>query len=140
MAVQIWSSFLTFAKEFINTPALHKYRLFPTLRCFTTLSEKISTTSALEDRRMRRDLLENFIKLVDATVQMSGRSGSGLQRPSSTSLNNSLLAKESETTAPLTPIEGQKEIPMDASIMSEKGGVNVAKTTDSAKEVRASLP
>lgn len=56
VAVQIWPSFLTFVKDFIHSPAPHKYRLFPSLRYLTTLVEKISTTSALEDRRMKRDL------------------------------------------------------------------------------------
>lgn len=45
--------------------------LFP--RCFTTLSERVSQTSALEDRRMRRDLQETFIRLVDASIQIAGR-------------------------------------------------------------------
>jgi hypothetical protein len=53
-------------------------------RCFTVLSEKVSQTSALEDRRMRRDLQETFIRLVDASVQLAGRaveSGVWLKRP-----------------------------------------------------------
>lgn len=135
VAVQIWSSFLNFSKEFISTPTIHKYRLFPTLRCFTALAERISTTSALEDRRMRRDLIENFVKLVDSTVQMSGRSGAGLLRPSDASLR--AHSKENDGTAPTTPLEGPgsgKEI-LEASVMSEKGVHAPARSTDSAKEV-----
>lgn len=134
VAVQIWTSFLNFAKEFINTPAPHKYRLFPTLRCLTALAEKISQTSALEDRRMRRDLVENFVKLVDATVQLSGRSGAGLLRPSEANLR---AANKEDATAPTTPLEGLgegKDI-LQASIMSEKSVAAPAKTADSAKEV-----
>jgi hypothetical protein len=136
VAVQIWSSFLNFSKDFINTPPIHKYRLFPTLRCFTALAEKIATTSALEDRRMRRDLIDNFVKLVDATVQMSGRSGAGLLRPSDASLRTH--GKEVDSTAPTTPLEGPgsgKEI-LDSSVMSEKTTLTSTRPTDSAKEVR----
>lgn len=137
VAVQIWPSLLHFAKEFINTPAPHKYRLFATLRCFTALTEKISQTSALEDRRMRRDLVENFVKLVDATVQMSGRSGAGLLRPSESNLR---VHNKEDVTAPTTPLEGPGvKDALEASMMSEKGPATIAKSTDSAKEVSATV-
>lgn len=84
---------------------------------------------------MRRDLVENFVKLVDATVQMSGRSGMGLLRPSDANLRGH--SKE-DGTAPSTPLEGPgagKDI-LEASVLSEKGGALPAKATDSAREVR----
>ncbi|GAA6042706.1 hypothetical protein JCM8097_003757 [Rhodosporidiobolus ruineniae] len=73
MAVQVWAATLTFARDVLGTNALHRSLIFPTLRCFTTLAEKISQTSALEDRRLRRDLQETFIRLSDATIQLAGR-------------------------------------------------------------------
>jgi hypothetical protein len=44
-----------------------------TNRCFTSLSEKVSQTSALEDRRLRRDLQDTFIRLMDAAILVAGR-------------------------------------------------------------------
>lgn len=48
------------------------------------LSEKVSQTAALEDRRMRRDLQDTFVKLADAAIQFGGRSEQGtVRRPTS---------------------------------------------------------
>lgn len=52
---------------------LDQYLTAPSPRCFTALSEKVSQTSALEDRRLRRDLQETFIRLSDAAIQLAGR-------------------------------------------------------------------
>jgi hypothetical protein len=80
IAVQMWNSSWSFARDVLANSTVNKNQLFPTLkyicclsrqkpsgtfeltllsyyrRCFTILAEKISQTSALEDRRMRRDL------------------------------------------------------------------------------------
>ncbi|KAK4703671.1 hypothetical protein P7C70_g2546, partial [Phenoliferia sp. Uapishka_3] len=72
-AVQVWSATLTFVREFLGNMSTSKPFIFACLRCFTTLSEKVSQTSALEDRRMRRDLQETFIRLVDTSCQVAGR-------------------------------------------------------------------
>lgn len=93
-AVAVWSVCLTFVREFLGTIStsrpfifyclryvsisLHETKLYAdveisVIRCFTALSEKVSQTSALEDRRMRRDLQETFLRLVDASVQLAGR-------------------------------------------------------------------
>ena len=55
-AVQVWPSFQSFVKDISAAPQLHKYRLLPTLRLFSSLGDKIAATSALEDKRMRRDI------------------------------------------------------------------------------------
>ncbi|BGP14202.1 hypothetical protein JCM10213v2_002145 [Rhodosporidiobolus nylandii] len=84
MAVQVWSTTLTFAREVLNNVSLHRPLVFPTLRCFTVLAEKVAQTSALEDRRLRRELQDTFIRLCDAAIQIAGRaaeSGSWLRKP-----------------------------------------------------------
>ncbi|KAL8286531.1 hypothetical protein RQP46_004548 [Phenoliferia psychrophenolica] len=73
MAVQVWSACLVFVRDFLGNMSTSKPYIFACLRCFTTLSEKVSQTSALEDRRMRRDLQETFIRLVDTSIQLAGR-------------------------------------------------------------------
>ena len=43
------------------------------LRIFTGLAEKICLTAAIEDRRTKRDLQNNFVKLIDSCILISGR-------------------------------------------------------------------
>lgn len=50
-----------------NTPSARAL-LFPIFRCLTVLGKIVSTTSALEDRRLRRDLQETYVKLFDAVL------------------------------------------------------------------------
>lgn len=90
IAVQVWSVCLSFVRDFLSNISSGRPYIFSCLRlvssslaeinadkvarrCFTTLSERVSQTSALEDRRMRRDLQETFIRLVDASIQIAGR-------------------------------------------------------------------
>ncbi|KAG0147859.1 hypothetical protein CROQUDRAFT_42250 [Cronartium quercuum f. sp. fusiforme G11] len=74
IAVQIWSTSLNFARDVLANPTTTKGQMFPTLKCFSILADKISQTSALEDRRMRRDLQDTFVKLCDNSVQGAGKS------------------------------------------------------------------
>lgn len=73
IAVQIWTISLTFARDVLANPTMTKGQMFPTLKCFSILADKISQTSALEDRRMRRDLQDTFVKLCDVSVQGAGK-------------------------------------------------------------------
>ncbi|KAA1127179.1 hypothetical protein PGTUg99_029413 [Puccinia graminis f. sp. tritici] len=73
IAVQMWNSSWSFARDVLANSTVNKNQLFPTLKCFTILAEKISQTSALEDRRMRRDLQDTFVKLCDAVIQTAGK-------------------------------------------------------------------
>ncbi|GAA5902657.1 hypothetical protein JCM8208_007031 [Rhodotorula glutinis] len=83
IAVQVWSAVLGFTRDVLGNQTSNRALVFPTLRLFTTLSEKISQTSALEDRRLRRDLQETLVRLADAAIQVAGRaseSGSWLKK------------------------------------------------------------
>ncbi|KAI5481667.1 cellular morphogenesis-related protein [Pseudohyphozyma bogoriensis] len=73
IAVQVWATCLQFIRDFLGNMSTSKPYIFPCLRIFTTLSEKVSQTSALEDRRMRRDLQETFIRLTDTSIVLAGR-------------------------------------------------------------------
>ena len=51
-------------------------------RCFTVLADKVSQTTALDDKRVRKDMQETYGKLLDLCV-LSGRaveSGSWIRR------------------------------------------------------------
>ena len=70
IAVQIWSTVFGLARDLLSAAGTPQERvsLYPTLRCVTTLAQAVATTSALEDKRLRRDLYETYAKLVDIVV------------------------------------------------------------------------
>ncbi|KAM0754971.1 hypothetical protein T439DRAFT_284317 [Meredithblackwellia eburnea MCA 4105] len=100
IAVQVWSVCLTFFRDLLGNMSNSKPYIFAALRCFTTLAEKVSQTSALEDRRMRRDLQETFIRLTDTTIQLAGRAveqGGWLRRTLDTNGDNdSIMSSKAE--------------------------------------------
>lgn len=70
IAVQVWNSQYAYARDLLsqhNTPTARAL-LFPVFRCLTVLGKIVSTTSALEDRRLRRDLQETYVKLFDTVL------------------------------------------------------------------------
>lgn len=75
IALQVWNTLFAFARIIISAsnPAT-KAQLYPVLRCVTTLAKTVSSTSALEDRRLRRDLQDVYLKLLDGVVSNAGRS------------------------------------------------------------------
>ncbi|KAK0500731.1 Dopey, N-terminal-domain-containing protein [Armillaria luteobubalina] len=83
LAVQVWSRFLQLTKEVIGGGKDYRLQSFPTLRCLTVLADKLTQTTAIEDRRIRKDLQESFGKLLDSCVIYVGRSfdqGSWIRR------------------------------------------------------------
>jgi hypothetical protein len=75
IALQIWNTLFAFSRSIISTsnPST-KAQLYPVLRCVTTLCKTVSSTSALEDRRLRRDLQDVYLKLLDGVVSNAGKS------------------------------------------------------------------
>ncbi|KAG8967964.1 hypothetical protein FRC03_008985 [Tulasnella sp. 419] len=74
VAFQVWGRYLALAKEIATNVHSYKSHVLPVLRCLTVLSDKVTQTSATEDRRFRRDLQDIFVKLVDACILISGKS------------------------------------------------------------------
>jgi hypothetical protein len=75
IALQVWNTLFAFARTILSTStSTGKIQLYPTLRCVTTLCKTVSSTSALEDRRLRRDLQDVYIKLLDGVVSSVSRS------------------------------------------------------------------
>ncbi|WWC87738.1 uncharacterized protein L201_002630 [Kwoniella dendrophila CBS 6074] len=70
IAVQVWSTTFTFAKDVISSMSTSSARaqLFLLFKCLTALTLTVSRTSALEDRRLRRDLQDTYSKALDLTV------------------------------------------------------------------------
>ncbi|EJU02805.1 hypothetical protein DACRYDRAFT_94483 [Dacryopinax primogenitus] len=74
IAVQVWARTLSLAKDV--TTNMHGYRqqVFPVLRCLTVLAERLAQSTALDEKRMRRDFLDVYVKLLDNCVLIAGRS------------------------------------------------------------------
>ncbi|KAI0334441.1 hypothetical protein GY45DRAFT_1318466 [Cubamyces sp. BRFM 1775] len=82
LALQVWNRFLQLAKDLLLTLRDFRPQAFAALKCFTVLADKVTQTTALDDRRLRKDLQETYGKLLDICV-MSGRSvesGSWIRR------------------------------------------------------------
>lgn len=74
IAVQVWSRYVALTKEISSNVYLYKRQVYPALRCFVCLSEKVAQTTAAEDRRTRKEMQDNFTKLADTCVLIAGRS------------------------------------------------------------------
>lgn len=98
-AVQVWSVCLAFERDFLTNLSNARGYSLAALRVFTTLSEKVSQTSALEDRRMRRDLQDTFLRLVDATAQSAGKLVDGPPNRRLPEINGDADSISSEKTA-----------------------------------------
>ncbi|KAH9043683.1 Dopey, N-terminal-domain-containing protein [Lactarius pseudohatsudake] len=68
LAVQVWHRFLQLAKDIISNIKDFRAQVFSTLRCVSILADKITQTTALEDRRIRKDLQDTYGKLLDTVV------------------------------------------------------------------------
>ncbi|KNZ76347.1 Protein dopey [Termitomyces sp. J132] len=91
IAIQVWSRFLQLIKDIVGSTRDFKIHNFAALSCLTALSEKVSQTTAMEDRRIRKELQDNFGKLLDSNVMFVGRSydqGSWIRRTTKESLTN----------------------------------------------------
>lgn len=73
-AVQVWPVVIMLVKDFVGNSANHKAQMLPALRLFTTIGDKLSQTASLEDRRTKRELHENFVRLCDFNILIAGRS------------------------------------------------------------------
>lgn len=68
LAVQVWHRFLQLAKDIISNIKDFRAQVFSVLRCVSILADKITQTTALEDRRIRKDLQDTYGKLLDTVV------------------------------------------------------------------------
>ena len=68
LALQVWGRFLQLAKDVLTNVKDSRLQVFPTLRCFSVLASKLTRTTAIEDRRIRKDLQDVYSKLLDAVL------------------------------------------------------------------------
>ncbi|KAH8923425.1 hypothetical protein BT69DRAFT_1350163 [Atractiella rhizophila] len=104
IAVQVWNQCMVFCRSVLNLGAVvGRPWSFPCLRCFTTLAERVARTSALEDRRIRRELQDVFVRLVDAVILIGGKAleSTGWKSRMPNGVDDEEKEKEKDDTSPL---------------------------------------
>ncbi|KAI0050603.1 hypothetical protein FA95DRAFT_1536117 [Auriscalpium vulgare] len=74
LVVQVWGRFMQLAKDVIANVKDFKNQVFPVLRCVSVLADKMIQTTAMEDRRIRKELQDSYGKLLDTIVLSVSRS------------------------------------------------------------------
>ncbi|THH33130.1 hypothetical protein EUX98_g1019 [Antrodiella citrinella] len=88
VAVQVWSRFSQLAKDIGSNLREFKIIAFATLRCFTVLADKVSQTTVVEDRRVRKELQDIYTKLLDICLLVSrSPEGSWIRKGSALNTN-----------------------------------------------------
>ncbi|KAG9123031.1 hypothetical protein FRC07_000333 [Ceratobasidium sp. 392] len=79
---QVWGRFMSLLKDVAANVQTHRAQVFPALQCLVVAAEKQAMTAALDDKRVKKDLQDYMNKLIDACLQISGRSidGSGSRK------------------------------------------------------------
>ncbi|KAH6916730.1 Dopey, N-terminal-domain-containing protein [Coprinopsis sp. MPI-PUGE-AT-0042] len=83
VAVQVWPRVLQLVRDLTTGSREFKVHHFHALKCLSVVADKVTQTTAMEDRRVRKDLQENYGKLLDLCVAYVGRSsdqGSWIRR------------------------------------------------------------
>ncbi|KAI6154002.1 Dopey, N-terminal-domain-containing protein [Pisolithus tinctorius] len=91
LALQVWGRFIQLAKDVNSNVREFRAQTYLVLRCLCVLGEKVTQTTAMEDKRIKKDLQEVFAKLLDACVTFAGRSsesGSWIRRTTRESIMN----------------------------------------------------
>ncbi|KAI0718921.1 Dopey, N-terminal-domain-containing protein [Cerioporus squamosus] len=138
LALQVWNRFLQLAKDLLVSLRDFKPQAFAALKCFTVLADKVSQTTALDDRRLRKDMQETYGKLLDICV-LSGRSvesGSWIRRAQ----RDTLVANGRDSPAPtLRATESAKVDEKNASSTSLplSDGVKTSYGTDVVQQVNS---
>ncbi|KIM70102.1 hypothetical protein SCLCIDRAFT_1160646 [Scleroderma citrinum Foug A] len=91
LALQVWGRFIHFAKEVASNVREFRAQVYLVLRCLSVIGDKVTQTTAMDDKRIKKDLQEVFGKLLDACVAFAGRgseSSSKIRRTTRESIIN----------------------------------------------------
>ncbi|KAI5833359.1 hypothetical protein K523DRAFT_343112 [Schizophyllum commune Tattone D] len=83
LVLQVWGRYVQLVKDITGSSKEFKPQHYPGLRCITVLADKLTQTTAMEDRRVRKELQDSLGKLLDSNVMYVGRSydsGSWIRR------------------------------------------------------------
>ncbi|KAG8769969.1 hypothetical protein FRC12_004614 [Ceratobasidium sp. 428] len=121
---QVWGRFMSLLKDVAANVQNHRAQVFPALQCLVVAAEKQAMTTALDDKRTKKDLQDHMNKLIDACLQISGRSIDG---PGSRKGTRETLVGAANGRASPSPIARVKS----DTVLSEKATSSPAE--DSAK-------
>ncbi|EMD42316.1 hypothetical protein CERSUDRAFT_102665 [Gelatoporia subvermispora B] len=133
LAVQVWGRFMQLAKDLVTSMRDFRMQAFSALRCLTALADKVCQTTAMEDRRMRKELQDVYGKLLDICVTASrpAESGSWIRRTQKEALG--VNGRDSPTLrAPGDPKIDEK---MNSSSTSLPDLVKSATSTDLVEQI-----
>lgn len=101
IAIQVWNTLFSYSRDVLSQSSSPnaKAQLFPVLRCLTILGHIVSTTSALEDKRLRRDLQDTYVKVLDAVVTNSSRVGDSASWRRGRRRSRSRASRDAEKTS-----------------------------------------
>ncbi|TRM61588.1 hypothetical protein BD626DRAFT_598473 [Schizophyllum amplum] len=91
LVLQVWGRFVQLVKDITGNSREFKPQHYPALRCISVLADKLTQTTAMEDRRVRKELQDSLGKLLDSCVMYVGRSydsGSWIRRSTKDSLGS----------------------------------------------------
>ncbi|KAF8845997.1 hypothetical protein BDN67DRAFT_891629, partial [Paxillus ammoniavirescens] len=91
LALQVWGRFMQLAKDIASNIREFRVQVYLTLRCLCVLGDKVTQTTAMDDKRIKKDIQETFGKLFDSCVTFVGRSSepsSWIRRTTKESLIN----------------------------------------------------
>ena len=83
LAVQVWGRFVHLIKDIVASSREFKLYSFSALKCLGILGEKITQTSASDDKKIRKELQDYYGKLLDVCLTYVGKStdaGSWIRR------------------------------------------------------------
>ncbi|KAG9033005.1 hypothetical protein FRB95_000667 [Tulasnella sp. JGI-2019a] len=141
IALQVWTRYLALAKEICSNAHMYKRQIFPTLRCYTVLADKVTQTTAMEDRRMRKELQDTFTKLADPCILIAGRafeSNNWIRRGTKDSLGTggaatpiarvaSDLALNDKAESPAVPVDDSQKIVTGFDLIDQINGFLASK-------------
>ncbi|KIL71408.1 hypothetical protein M378DRAFT_188883 [Amanita muscaria Koide BX008] len=139
VALQVWGRFLQLVKDLTAGTREFKAQVYLTIRCLTVLADILAHTTAMEDRRVKKELQDNFLKLLDTCVAFVGRSfdqGSWLRRPakevqvangreSPLSRSGSRVDEKNEVTPPTQDVSTPGNIELVSQVIQYLGSTAV---------------
>ncbi|KZT72967.1 hypothetical protein DAEQUDRAFT_808918 [Daedalea quercina L-15889] len=136
LVVQVWPRFTQLAKDLLASMREFKIQAFSAFRCCTVLADKLSQTTALEDRRLRKELQDAYTKLLDICVISSKPydQGSWIRR---TTPKENLTANGRESPLPPVASETKLDEKMNASSTSLPDAVKPGYGADVVEQVNA---
>ncbi|KAK0618330.1 putative regulator of reproduction dopa [Bombardia bombarda] len=137
---EIWQDCMAFLKDLLGNPFPHRQTLPSLLEFAAILGEKVDNTNFGEQRKMRRELADLFLRLLTAifTTRPTSFSDTGDKRPSETSRQSSVARPPSDRADDVVGILSTI-VPNLPKILVENDRILTAATSVSANVIGPTL-